>query len=410
MASTRTDLPIVVVGGYDYAVSMNQNSTLTVRELARTRTVLYLHSEVGGSLLNVVRGRGRYVSADRLARIALGPTRPRRVEERLWIAPLRGSVAYSPLAYPEPMRRHAVRVLTRVVRTWLRARGERTCMLLFYWPELHELARTVPFAAAAYDCTDDHASMPGRLVPEGRIRDMEQQLMDAVDRTWVVSPGLREGRDDGRRRVDVFPSPIDLRLFERAAAERPAALPALDGRKGPVIGYTGSLTTRMDWELLDEIAERRPDWTLAFVGHDPAIAPRSLHRRPNVVFTGLLPYDQAVRATARFDVGVIPVRSGAFSQGNSFLKLGDYLAAGLPVVASDVPDTAAAAAKEPAALAIATDADSWLARLDAAVAGAGGERAAEARKRLLQERSNERRVAALVAGLEEDRSARARAR
>lgn len=407
MASRSADLPIVVVGGYDYALSMNQNSTLTVRELARTRDVLYLHSEVGGSLLNVVRGRGRYVSTDRLVRIGFGSTRPRRVEERLWLAPLRGSVAWAPLAYPEPLRRHAVRVLARTVRTWLRERGDDACLLLFYWPEVHELAQSVPFAAAAYDCTDDLASMPGRLIPAGSIRAMEAALMDAVDRTWAVSPGLREGRDDGRRRIEVFPSPIDLRLVERLTHEPPAALPELHGRTGPVIGYVGSLTTRMDWELLDQVAERRPDWTLLFVGHDPAIAPRSLHRRANVAFTGLLPYDQAMRAVARFDVGVIPVRSGAFSHGNSFLKLGDYLAVGLPVVASDVPDTAAAAEREPAAVTIATGLDGWLAALEAAIAAEPSDAAKQARDRLLQGRSNERRVAAVLAGLEEDRISRA---
>lgn len=406
--SSRTDLPIVVVGNYDYAISMNQNSTLTVRELARERTVLYLNSEIGGSLLQLVRGGGRKLGVERLARIAVGGTRPRRVEERLWVAPRRGSVALAPLAYPEPLRRHAVRVFTRVVRDWLHDRGERECLLLFYWSELPELTQTLPFAASAYDCTDDHATMPGRMVPQERVRDLERRLLDSVDRTWLVSPGLLEERDNGRRRLAVSPSPIDLRLFEQVAEQPPAELPQLNGHTGPVIGYAGGLTDRMDWELLDEIAERRRGWTLLLVGHDPAAAPQSLHHRPNVVFTGLLPYDRALGVIARFDVGVIPVRRGIFSHGNSFLKLGDYLAAGLPVVASEVPDTIAAAAQEPEALRTATGIDDWLAALDAAVVAVPTEATRQARRRLLQERSNERRVAALLAGLEEDRAARAR--
>lgn len=407
VASSRPDLPIVVVGGYDYSIAMNQVSTITVRELARTRNVLYLHSELGGSLLSVLQGRGRYVEPARVARIAAGGMRPRRVEERLWLAPLRGPVAYAPLAYPEPLRRHAVRVLTDIVHAWLRGRGEEACLLLCYWPELPELLEALPVAASAYDCTDDHATMPGRVVPAARVRALEERLLDAVDRTWVVSPGLLEERDDGHRRLEVAASPIDLRLFERVSAEPPMALPGLHGRTGPVIGYAGGLTERMNWTLLEALAERRPDWTFLFVGHDPAAAPRALHRRENVVFTGLLPYDRALRAIARFDVGVIPVRTGAFSHGNSFLKLADYLASGLPVVASDVPDTAAAAALAPEAVTVATGTDAWLAALDAALAGTTTDEVRRARQLLLRERTNERRVAALVAALEEDRIARA---
>ncbi|MGK2937019.1 MAG: glycosyltransferase [Solirubrobacteraceae bacterium] len=385
---------------------MNQNSTMTVRELARERTVLFLNRDFGGSLLSVLQGRGRSVQAAGLARIAFGGMRPRRVEERLWVAPLRGPVAYAPLAYPELLRRYAVRVLTRVIRGWLHDRGEDACLLLFYWPELPELARTVPCAASAYDCTDDHATMPGRLVPARRVRALEQRLLDEVDRTWVVSPGLLEGRDDGRR-VEVAASPIDLRLFRRIAEEPPMALPELRGRTGPVVGYAGGLTERIDWALLEQIVERRPEWTLLLVGHDPAAAPRALHLRENVVFTGSLPYDGALRAIARFDVGIIPVRSGAFSHGNSFLKLGDYLAAGLPVVASEVPDTAAAAARAPGAIAVATGADAWLAALDAAITRTTTDAVRRARQLLLAERDNARRVARLLAALEEDRVARA---
>jgi glycosyltransferase involved in cell wall biosynthesis len=395
MTSPR-DLPIVVVGGYEYSPDMNQPATVTVRELARTHRVLNLHSEAHGSLLGRLRGRARQLSLADTVRTAVGPTRVRRVEERLWLAPVRGLAAIGPLSTPEPMRRHNVRVFGTLIRRWLADRGARECLLWFYWWALPELVGEVPHAASLYDCTDDHAALPGSIVAAATVRRLEGRLLDAVDRSYVVSSGLLEARAGPGRRISVLPNGFDVTLFRRIERAGFAAPVELGTRSRPVVGYAGGINRRLDWELLTALARRRPEWTFAFVGGDARYAPAAVRRAENVVFVHALPYRQALAVISRFDVATIPVCVSDFSRGNSFLKLLDYFAHGTPVVATPLPATIEVAQAEAGLLWLAEDVEGWLAALTAALHESPSSPARAARRRFVEARSVSRRVARML--------------
>ena len=58
---------------------------------------------------------------------------------------------------------------------------------------------------------------------------------------------------------------------------------------------------------------------------------------PNVHFLGVRPVTEIPSIVASWDVGIIPYRVNDETRSASPLKLYEYLAAGLPVVSSDVP-------------------------------------------------------------------------
>jgi glycosyltransferase involved in cell wall biosynthesis len=219
-----------------------------------------------------------------------------------------------------------------------------------------------------------------------------------VDRTYVVSAGLLENREAPGRQIEVLASGIDLRLVDRVAAEGFDVPPRLRGTSGPIIGYVGGLTNRMDWDLLHELAARRPDWKFVLVGGDPRVAPSELGEHSNVIFQASVPYPQALAAVSRFDVGTIPVRPTAFSRGNSFMKLLDYFAHGIPVVATPLPDSCQVEAEHPGLLLLASDPDAWEAALSAALAEPADSPLRAARRAYVQQRSVERRIAHILDG------------
>ena len=391
------ELPAVVVGGMSYSPDQNTISTMTVRELARHRPVLHISSEAHGSVLRRLQGRAAHLSAAQLARIVFDHTRPRRVEEHLWLAPVRGLPAIGPLWAPEPMRRRNVRVLGDVIRQWLSDLGARSCVMVHYWWSLPELVEEVPNDVSIYDCIDDHAALPGSYAGHDMVARLEGRLLDAVDCSYVVSPALLGEREASGRRVAVLRSPFDLTLFRQLQRGGLAPPPQVRSLPRPIVGYLGALGTRMDWELLIELTARRPNWSFVFAGGDPGSAPAEL-KRPNVTFLSAMPYPQGMGVASCFDVGTIPFVEGRFSRGNSSLKLLDYMAYGMPVVSAPLPDTMRVAESRPGLLALAEGPDEWLQRLELALAEERTAPERQARLEYVEEQSAERRVARMLDG------------
>ena len=390
------DLAFVVVGGYEYAPGMNQPATMTVRELARRYRVLNLHNDAHGSVLRRLQGRASHMGAAEIARTVFGSMRPRRVEEHLWLAPVRGLAAIGSLSAPEMLRRRNVRVFSRIIRGWLSDVGAERCVLVFYWWALPELVSTVPHVASIYDCTDDHAVLPGALLPPGVVERLERRLLDAVDRSFVVSPALLEQRDSPGRQITVLPNGFDLAFFNELRRKGFAVPEGVRSIPRPIVGYAGYISPRLDWDLLVELARRRPDWNFVFVGGDPRSAPERLARLSNVFFHRSIPYPDALAAISRFDVGIIPARVERFSRGNSFLKLLDYFVHGIPVVATPLPDTSQVAADRPGLLQLAADPGEWEAAIAAALEEPADSPLRDARVGYVEERSVDRRVARMI--------------
>src|SRR6185295_8531118 len=79
--------------------------------------------------------------------------------------------------------------------------------------------------------------------------------------------------------------------------------------------------------------EARPDWHVVLVGKVEGPLPV----RPNLHAVGSVAYEQLPRWTRSFDVGLVPYRLDDFNCASFPLKVFDYLASGVPVVATDLP-------------------------------------------------------------------------
>jgi glycosyltransferase involved in cell wall biosynthesis len=104
----------------------------------------------------------------------------------------------------------------------------------------------------------------------------------------------------------------------------------------------------VDVSLVRDIARLRPDWSFVLVGpqYSGAISGSdagidSLAETPNVHLLGPRPYPDVPAYLEAFDVATIPFKISGLTEDTNPIKLYEYLAAGVPVVSTPLPEVLA---------------------------------------------------------------------
>jgi glycosyltransferase involved in cell wall biosynthesis len=131
----------------------------------------------------------------------------------------------------------------------------------------------------------------------------------------------------------------------------------------PVIGYFGLLADEwVELELLVRVAKRFTTGSLVLLGKSTMdLAP--LRALPNVHLLGRKPYETLPAYAKGFDVALIPFPKNEATLHSNPLKAREYLAAGLPVVSTAVPEVEVLGQCR-----IGRDHDEFLAQIEAALA------------------------------------------
>lgn len=193
-------------------------------------------------------------------------------------------------------------------------------------------------ALTVYHVTDEITALAGVSPFAGEI---EQRLLRRSDLVLASSKQLAQDKGLANSRTHWVPNGADTDLFERALDPDTPRHPALGEGRGPVVAFCGHLEERVDFALLEAIAEARPGWTLAVAGPvSPSRqeAAAALFARPNVRYAGLLTRAELPGFLKGADAAVIPFVHSPQTRAIYPLKLNEYLAAGRPVVATPFAD------------------------------------------------------------------------
>jgi len=183
-----------------------------------------------------------------------------------------------------------------------------------------------------YDLIDFHQGFPG--APSG-LSDLEEEILEAAD---AVTASSRILADQARRwtpRVEVIRNAVVPEDFVSAF---PPGAPA--ERDRPVVGYVGALTSWFDHQTVEVLARSEPDWVIRLVGKVESPAVARLGTLPNVELLGEIPYDEVAGFLATVMAVIIPFEQTPLTRAVDPVKLYEALAAGLPVVATRIPEVA----------------------------------------------------------------------
>src|SRR5262249_19370970 len=163
-------------------------------------------------------------------------------------------------------------------------------------------------------------------------------------------------------RVHRFPAGVNFDAFARVRNADGPAPDDLAKLARPLIGYIGALHPSFDQELIAALAARLPQMSFALVGPEYSDTSQ-LRGLPNLHLLGERPHDQMPRYVKAFDVGLVPYRRSEYTESVYPVKLNEYLAMGVPVVATDLPEIQRFNAEHGAVIAVAPDADRFAAAI-----------------------------------------------
>jgi len=321
--------PPFVVFGEEWGLHPTSTQYLA-RRLARTRRLLYVNT-VGLrpprlNLYDVRRSFGKL----RQWFLANG-TRP--------VNGLPNLHFYSPVRLPfnrfEAIRNWNRQMLLSGLRQQLRLHNLEAPILSVTLPIGAEVVGQLDESLLVYYIIDQYEEMPGW--DRNYVRELESLLLSKADLVFVTSAQLQKEKRASKAPVLLLPHGVEFEHFY-AAASQPSPVPEeFRELPRPLLGFYGLLAPWVDTTVLEQLARAFPKASVVVIGprwHEGPL----LGSRPNLHWLGPRSYKELPRYAAHFDVGLIPFRMDRLTRYASPLKFLEYLALGLPIVSTPLPE------------------------------------------------------------------------
>jgi glycosyltransferase involved in cell wall biosynthesis len=227
-------------------------------------------------------------------------------------------------------------VLSFFLRSAMRKIGIKQPLLWLYSHYNQPLIKKLGCKRALYECVDEFSGAKGLIRPEV-ARAQEQATLKAVDVAIVTAPGLKKSKIEFNRNIHVIANAANVAHFSKATSGKLTEPGDLKSIPRPRLVFVGGIAYWIDLELVRYIAVNRPSWQIILIG--PVVTnTKILDNLNNIHFMGRKSYDDLPSYLAWCDIALNPYKVDSVAENCSPLKLYEYMAAGLPIVSTDMPE------------------------------------------------------------------------
>ncbi len=247
----------------------------------------------------------------------------------------------NPLAIPAYGNKTIVsinqRSLVRQVKKAMRKLGFADVINMVFNPAAGMIAGKLGETELIYYCVDEYTAFTG----SSALKEIEEQLFRISDLVIVSAEKLYESKKQFNPNTHIIRHGTDWRHF-RTALDAATKIPdEIADLPKPIIGFHGLLADWVDFDLIKKTAEHFEDGSVVLIGKiavDAEQKVKVLNDVPNVHFLGRKPYAELPAYCKGFDVALNPFAINELTLAANPLKVREYLAAGLPVVSTDIPE------------------------------------------------------------------------
>jgi glycosyltransferase involved in cell wall biosynthesis len=246
---------------------------------------------------------------------------------------------YSPISIPF----HGNSVARWINRKALRWSVRRVCRRLRFdspvtWtfePASAEIAGSFGERALVYHCVDEFSEFSG--TDKTALLELERRLIEKSNCVIVSSGRLLASKQKLNSKTFLVTHGVDVAHFRKACDASTTVPDDVKALKRPIIGFFGLIADWVDLELIRFLADSRPDWSFVLLGKHVTDV-RILEGASNLHMLGPKPYTMLPNYAKAFDAAILPFVVNDLTLAANPLKLREYLAAGLPVVSSAIPE------------------------------------------------------------------------
>jgi glycosyltransferase involved in cell wall biosynthesis len=242
-------------------------------------------------------------------------------------------------AYGNPLIRQINRRFLRMqVRRAMRRLQFRRPINWVFNPAAAVVAGTLGEDRLIYYCVDEYSAFSG--VSGGHLAQLEEQLLVRADLVIVSAEPLLQSKKPFNPRTILVRHGVDHAHFRKALGSSTQIPKEIASLPHPVIGFFGLIAEWVDVDLMAEVARHFSNGSLVILGRATTNI-SALQGIPNVHILDRKPYESLPAYCKGFDVAINPFRINRLTINANPLKVREYLAAGLPVVSTAIPEVEA---------------------------------------------------------------------
>ncbi len=248
----------------------------------------------------------------------------------------------NPLAIPaygtEAVRQFNEKFLLRQVKKAMKNLDFVSPINMVFNPAAGLLAGKIGESELIYYCVDEYTAFTGAA--KG-LREIEENLFRKSNLVIVSAEKLYESKKHFNENTFVIRHGVDFKHFRKALDETTGIPDEIKNLPKPIIGFHGLLADWVDFELIKKTAEHFPNGSVVLIGKITVDAERKikiLDGVKNIHFLGRKPYAELPAFCKGFDVALNPFEISELTLAANPLKVREYLAAGLEVVSTDIPE------------------------------------------------------------------------
>jgi glycosyltransferase involved in cell wall biosynthesis len=230
------------------------------------------------------------------------------------------------------------RFLISQIKKAMRGLGMTSPVNMVFNPAAGMIAGKLGESGVIYYCVDEYTAFTG--VSDG-LRSIEEDLFRRADLVVVSAEKLLDDKKKFNSNTHIIRHGTDWKHFRTALDDATIIPVEIADLPRPIIGFHGLLADWVDFELIKKTAGHFKNGSVVLIGKVAVDAEqkikvlegvRNIHRLGRKRYADLPAYCKG------FDVSLNPFAVNELTLAANPLKVREYLAAGLPVVSTDIPE------------------------------------------------------------------------